>query len=118
MPPRLEQELDPVTLHNQALMHMDEDPTGGFEKLNFLLQQPPTPPEAFGNLLLLYVKYEYYDVAADLLAENQGAAYTHLTPVSAGVDYIHDIAPGMQSFQTENNDGFYSTCLNTLKPPS
>ncbi|KAJ3209193.1 Tetratricopeptide repeat protein 30A [Dinochytrium kinnereticum] len=78
MPPRLEQELDPVSLHNQALMNMDEDPTGGFEKLNFLLQQPPTPPEAFGNLLLLYVKYEYYDLAADLLAENSGAAYSHL----------------------------------------
>ncbi|KAJ3409648.1 Tetratricopeptide repeat protein 30A [Chytridiales sp. JEL 0842] len=80
MPPRLEQELDPVTLHNQALMHMEEDPTGGFEKLTFLLQQPPTPPETFGNLLLLYSKYEYYDMAADLLAENQGAAYTHLSP--------------------------------------
>ncbi|KAI8854818.1 tetratricopeptide repeat protein 30B [Chytridium lagenaria] len=78
MPPRLEQELDPVSLHNQALMNMDEDPTGGFEKLNFLLQQPPTPPEAFGNLLLLYVKYEYYDLAADLLAENSAATYNHL----------------------------------------
>ncbi|KAJ3291276.1 Tetratricopeptide repeat protein 30A [Blyttiomyces sp. JEL0837] len=80
MPPRLEQELDPVTLHNQALMNMEEDPTGGFEKLNFLLQQPPTPPEAFGNLLLLYVKYEYIDIAADLLAENGGAAYNQLSP--------------------------------------
>lgn len=27
MPPRSEDELDPVTLHNQALMHMDTDPT-------------------------------------------------------------------------------------------
>ncbi|KAJ3193110.1 Tetratricopeptide repeat protein 30A [Irineochytrium annulatum] len=79
MPPRLEQELDPVTLHNQALMNMDEDPTSGFEKLNFLLQQPPTPPEAFGNLLLLYVKYEYYDLAADLMAESGGTPlFNHL----------------------------------------
>jgi tetratricopeptide repeat protein 30 len=38
MPPRSEEELDPVTLHNQALMYMDEDPTTGFRKLNFLLQ--------------------------------------------------------------------------------
>ncbi|KAJ3111684.1 Tetratricopeptide repeat protein 30A [Phlyctochytrium bullatum] len=89
MPPRLEQELDPVSLHNQALMNMDEDPTGGFEKLNFLLQQPPTPPEAFGNLLLLYVKYEYYDLAADLLAENGGAAYAHLN--SYLFDYLEAI---------------------------
>lgn len=73
MPPRNEQELDPVTLQNQALMHMDTDPTSGFRKLNFLLSKPPFPPETFGNLLLLYAKYQYYDLAADVLAEN-----THL----------------------------------------
>lgn len=73
MPPRNEQELDPVTLQNQALMHMDTDPTGGFRKLTFLLSKPPFPPETFGNLLLLYAKYQYYDLAADVLAEN-----THL----------------------------------------
>ena len=38
MPPRSEQEVDPVTLHNQALMNMEQDPTTGFRKLNFLLQ--------------------------------------------------------------------------------
>jgi hypothetical protein len=58
MPPRSEEELDPVTLHNQALMNMDEHPTQGFEKLQFLLQQVPCPPETFANLLLLYVKFE------------------------------------------------------------
>ncbi|KAJ3082320.1 Tetratricopeptide repeat protein 30A, partial [Quaeritorhiza haematococci] len=96
MPPRLEQELDHVTLHNVALMNMDDDPTGGFEKLNFLLQQQQQmaavasaggattassyggPPETFANLLLLYIKYEYFDLAADLLAENQGLAYATL----------------------------------------
>jgi hypothetical protein len=39
MPPRLEEELDAVTLHNLALMNMDNKPTEGFEKLQFLLQQ-------------------------------------------------------------------------------
>lgn len=73
MPPRNEHELDPVTLQNQALMYMDTDPTSGFKKLNFLLTRPPFPPETFGNLLLLYAKYQYYDLAADVLAEN-----THL----------------------------------------
>ena len=58
MPPRSEEELDPVTLHNQALMNMDENPTQGFEKLQFLLQQVACPPETFANLLLLYVKFE------------------------------------------------------------
>ena len=81
------QELDPVTLHNMALMSMEENPTQGFEKLQFLLQQVACPPgewvgkgrrgsaiayiisiicthlvfliaETFANLLLLYVKYE------------------------------------------------------------
>lgn len=58
MPPRSEEELDAVTLHNQALMNMELTPTKGFEKMQFLLQQNPFPPETFGNLLLLYVKYE------------------------------------------------------------
>lgn len=73
MPPRNEDELDPVTLQNQALMNMDQDPTGGFRKLNYLLSEPPFPAETFGNLLILYCKYMYYDTAADVLAEN-----THL----------------------------------------
>lgn len=55
----------------QALLHMDTDPTAGFRKLNFLLSNPPFPPETFGNLLLLYCKYGYHEVAADILAENR-----------------------------------------------
>jgi tetratricopeptide repeat protein 30 len=79
MPPRMEEELDPVTLHNQALMQMEEDPTAGFRKLNFLLSNPPFPPETFGNLLLLYCKYGYYDLAADILAENSVLTYKFLS---------------------------------------
>ena len=80
MPPRSEEELDPVTLHNTALMHMDENPTDGFHKLNFLLQSPPFPPETFGNLLLLYCKpqHAFYDLAADVMAENQALVAKHL----------------------------------------
>ncbi|XP_028657098.1 tetratricopeptide repeat protein 30A-like [Erpetoichthys calabaricus] len=80
MPPRSEEELDPVTLHNQALMNMDSKPTEGFGKLQFLLQQNPFPPETFGNLLLLYCKYEYFDLAADVLAENAHLTYKLLSP--------------------------------------
>ena len=58
MPPRGLDELDAVTLHNQALMNMEAKPTEGFPKMQFLLQQNPFPPETFGNLLLLYIKYE------------------------------------------------------------
>lgn len=58
MPPRSEEEIDAVTLHNNALMNMDTKPSEGFEKLQYLLQQNPFPKETFGNLLLLYIKYE------------------------------------------------------------
>jgi tetratricopeptide repeat protein 30 len=78
MPPRSESELDPVTLHNQALIHAESDPTGAFKKLSFLLANPPYPPETFGNLLLLHCKYQNYDIAAGLLAENSHLAYKFL----------------------------------------
>ncbi|VEL22410.1 unnamed protein product [Protopolystoma xenopodis] len=78
MPPRSEEELDPVTLHNKALMNMENDPAGGFQKLQFLLQQDSFPPETFANLLLLYIKYEYFDLAADVLAENMALASEYL----------------------------------------
>eukprot|EP00238_Polyblepharides_amylifera_P004216 CAMPEP_0196596754 /NCGR_PEP_ID=MMETSP1081-20130531/87725_1 /TAXON_ID=36882 /ORGANISM="Pyramimonas amylifera, Strain CCMP720" /LENGTH=558 /DNA_ID=CAMNT_0041921891 /DNA_START=56 /DNA_END=1732 /DNA_ORIENTATION=- len=80
MPPRSEEELDPVTLHNTALMNMDTDPTGGFRKLTFLLKNPPFPPETFGNLLLLYCKpvHACYDQAADVMAENSHLVHKHL----------------------------------------
>ena len=45
---------------------MDDDPTTGFRKLNFLLRNPPFPPPTFGNLLLLYCKFYHYDLAADV----------------------------------------------------
>ncbi|GAX75265.1 hypothetical protein CEUSTIGMA_g2710.t1 [Chlamydomonas eustigma] len=80
MPPRAEEELDPVSLHNSALLNMDSDPTGGFKKLNFLLQSPPFPPETFANLLLLYCKptHGFYDLAADVIAENPQYVAKHL----------------------------------------
>eukprot|EP00939_MAST-03C_sp_MAST-3C-sp1_P003830 g3830.t1 len=72
MPPRSESELDVVTLHNQALVNIEKDTSNSFRKLNFLIQNPPFPKPTFTNLLLLYCKYEYYDVAADILAQNAG----------------------------------------------
>ncbi|KAF4712768.1 Tetratricopeptide repeat protein 30A, partial [Perkinsus olseni] len=90
MPPRAEAELDPVTLHNIALAYMDEKPSEGFAKLNFLLQSGTVtsddgplgsvPKEAFVNLLHLYCKYGYYDLAADILAENPVLTYSCLDP--------------------------------------
>ena len=79
MPPRREDELDAVTLHNQALVYADDDPTAAFKKLTYLIANPPYPPETFGNLLLLHCKYQNYDVAAGLLAENTNLTYKYLS---------------------------------------
>lgn len=79
MPPRNDDEIDPVTLHNKALIWMEENPQEGFKKLNFLLNNPPFPPETFSNLLLLYIKYSYFDLTADLLAENTDLTFKCLT---------------------------------------
>ncbi len=38
-PSRLSNRPSRMSVRAQALMHMDEDATGGFRKLNFLLQQ-------------------------------------------------------------------------------
>lgn len=100
MPPRSEEELDAVTLHNQALMNMEQLPTQGFEKMQFLLQQNPFPPETFGNLLLLYVKYEYYDLAADVLAENAHLTYKYLSP------YMYDFLEAVITRQTSPEEAY------------
>ncbi|XP_054844881.1 tetratricopeptide repeat protein 30B-like [Eublepharis macularius] len=101
MPPRAEEELDPVTLHNQALMNMDKRPTEGFEKLQFLMQQNPCPPETFGNLLLLYCKHQYYDLAADVLAENAHLTYKLLTP------YLYNFLDATITCQTAPEEAFH-----------
>lgn len=103
MPPRAEHELDPVTLHNQALVSLALAATGGggscsgasgssaqsgaeaFDKLVHLLEHPPFPPELAGNLLSLCCRpdgvpggggpgaAERAAVAARLLAEHRPA---------------------------------------------
>ena len=96
MPPRNVNELDTITLHNIAIMNMEENATGGFEKLTFLISNEVFPRETFVNLCLLYLKYEvsicifslyvyllfvkYYDYAADLLAENTDMTFKYMEP--------------------------------------
>lgn len=123
MPPRKEDELDPVTLHNVALINIESDQSVGFDKLqhliksavanledpdetgqessmNFSLKPPATafgnrpttgmavfsdrlataavnqditetnpmdPPEVLANMILLLIKYEDMQLAADTL---------------------------------------------------
>ncbi|XP_050301582.1 tetratricopeptide repeat protein 30A isoform X2 [Anthonomus grandis grandis] len=100
MPPRAEYELDAVTLHNQALVNFDQNPTEGFEKLQFLLQQNPFPPETFANLLLLYCQHECYDLAADILAENAHLTYKYLTP------YLYEFLDAVITQQTSPSEAY------------
>mmetsp|Transcript_8897 Transcript_8897/g.15421 ORF Transcript_8897/g.15421 Transcript_8897/m.15421 type:complete len:646 (-) Transcript_8897:521-2458(-) len=80
MPPRSEEELDSVTLHNVALLNMDTDPSGGFQRFGHLIENAPFPPETFGNLLLLYCKHSLYSVAADVMANNPDGVARFLPP--------------------------------------
>lgn len=81
----MESELDPVTLHNLALVHMDKSPGAGFKKLNFLISSGNFPPETFANLLLLYCapQHGFLDLAADVMAENPDLCATLLSKVRA-----------------------------------
>lgn len=97
MPPRLQEELDPVTLHNTALINMAEDPTNGFKKFNYLLQHPPFPPETFQNLLLFHCRYQYYDLAADVLAENAHLSWKYLSQRNQP---LYDFLDGLITAQT------------------
>lgn len=88
MPPRSDEELDAVTLHNQALINMDTKPNEGFEKMQWLINEKLFTPELFANILLLYCKYQYYDLAADVLAENVNLTYKYLSPVSKKLYFL------------------------------
>jgi len=100
MPPRSEEELDPVTLHNQALIGVEGNLADSFAKLQYLLGQNPFPPDTFANLLLLYCKYDYYDLAADVLAENAHLTYKYLS------QYMYDYLDALISQQSSGQDAF------------
>lgn len=88
MPPRSEFELDPISLHNIAIMNMDEEPSGGFEKLQYLIQQNSFPNETFANLCILYIKYSFFSLVADVLAENAQLTFKYLSSVFYFYEYI------------------------------
>lgn len=100
MPPRSEEELDAVTLHNIALLSMDNNPVEGFEKLQFLVAQDSFPAETFANLLLLYCKHDYFELAADLMAENATYTYRYLSP------YLYEFLDALITQQTSPEDAY------------
>ena len=79
MPRRKQEDLDPVTLHNSALFDIAGKSDDSFKIFSFLLSNPPFPPVTFRNLLTLYCKHGYHDIAADILAENSHLTFDLLT---------------------------------------
>lgn len=87
MPPRLPEHLDAVSLHNSALLNADSEGGISIEKLKVLLDMGAGPLEAFSNLLMLYLRFGYYDLAAD-----EQAAYLAsglIAPDQSGLDDVH-----------------------------
>ncbi|XP_022658940.1 tetratricopeptide repeat protein 30A-like isoform X2 [Varroa jacobsoni] len=80
MPPRAQQDIDAVSLHNQALIQLESSPSSSFDKLHFLVEQGSGPAEAFANLVLVCCRFEHYDLAADVLAEHADIAHLMLAP--------------------------------------
>ena len=68
--------------------------------MQYLLGQNPFPPETFANLLLLYCKYEYYDLTADVLAENASLTYKYLE------QYMYDYFDALITLQTSDVDAY------------
>jgi tetratricopeptide repeat protein 30 len=100
MPLRKESDLDPITLHNDAILYIPNDASVSFDKLHYLLAFNPCPPETFGNLLLLYVKREFYDLAADLMAQYSHECASLLDP------FIIEFVTSLISKDAAPNDSF------------
>ena len=71
MPIGRDEDIDAVSLHNQAIIHIDDDTDHGLSKLIYLLNNPPLPSETFMNLIVLCCKYDLDNQAADLVIENR-----------------------------------------------
>ncbi|KAL1114906.1 hypothetical protein AAG570_007730, partial [Ranatra chinensis] len=100
MPPRREEDIDPVTLHNQAILNMDEEPALGFEKLEFLLRSSRCPHETLHNILISYCKYEYYNLAADCLAEFIDSMHRYITP------YLYNFVDAMITYPVSPQESY------------
>jgi hypothetical protein len=59
-----------VTFHNHAIFFVNENSAESIKKMNYLLRNSVFPPETFHNLLFLYCKYFFFDLANELMNEN------------------------------------------------
>lgn len=72
--------LDTLTIHNDAIINIKEDPSIGIQKLEFLLSNQPFPPETLPNLLTFYTSHGQDNLAAEIFETNKHLAKDLLPP--------------------------------------
>ncbi|KAL3114601.1 hypothetical protein niasHT_014408 [Heterodera trifolii] len=97
--------------NSKALLSVESNLADSFSKLQYLLGNNPFPPETFANLLLLYCKFEYFDLAADVLAENAHLTYKLLNQFQ--FDYL-DALITQQSSESEAYAKFDALAMDRL----
>ena len=97
---------DPVTFHNQAVINIDKNLPEAMKKLNFLLHNSLFPPESFQNLLFLYCKYQFYDLAQELMVENPKFCETLLD--KNDYDFLRTLVQTQIEAQ-QNQSGLYQS---------
>lgn len=81
IPNRYEEDIDMVTLHNQAILGAEDDFEESIQILSHIVGLPSYPKEALTNLINMYFKGDFFDMAADFMAENIEICYTQMSEV-------------------------------------
>lgn len=77
---QFKENLDAVSIHNDAIINIAEDPSIGIQKLEFLLSKQPFPPETLSNLLTLYTSHGQDHLAVEVFQANKCLAQELLPP--------------------------------------
>mmetsp|Transcript_644 Transcript_644/g.1316 ORF Transcript_644/g.1316 Transcript_644/m.1316 type:complete len:471 (-) Transcript_644:2029-3441(-) len=72
--------LDNITIHNDVVVNIEDDPALGIERLKFLLAQDSFPPEVLGNLITQYLSHGKDDLASETLEANKQLAREIISP--------------------------------------
>jgi len=69
---------DPTTYHNEAIVGVNDNCAESIRKLDELLHSTGAPPETFQNLIHLYCKYRFFDLANDMLRTKANLASKYI----------------------------------------
>ena len=72
---RFKESLDAVTIHNDAIVNIEEDPSIGIQHLELLFSTYPFPQETFSNLLTMYTRHGQDHLAAEVFQANKSLAH-------------------------------------------